>query len=107
MKLCGLAFAILSLTACQSGTSDFQQVYNYCSQNGTNKNVDQVNACINYQASANQASAERRRTGLANASAILLAQGNQPPPALPPMRQPVHCTSSYNAFLKQVITNCN
>lgn len=97
MKRYGLAFAFLSLTACQSGTSDFQSVYNSCSQNGMNKNVDLVNACINYQTSAQQAYTERRRAGLANASAILLA--NNPPP-----RQPLHCTTTTSGPFTN--TNC-
>lgn len=97
MKRYGLALALLSLTACQSGTSDFQSVYNRCSQNGTNKNVDQVNACINYETAVQQASTERRRAGLANASAILLSQN-------PPPRRALSCTTTTNGPFTN--TNC-
>lgn len=96
-------FALLVLAGCSS-TPDYQQVFNYCSQNGTNKNVDQVNACINYQSAAMQAKAQRNSAGLAM-SAALLSQ-NRPAPMMTPMPTPVNCVTQRNPFSGQVYTSC-
>ncbi len=95
---------LIFIAGCTS-QSAYEQDFAYCSSNGTNSNIDQVNACLNYQSTSRQIQSDKASAGMLTASAILLA--NRPAPVVfQPVRQPMNCTSTYNSFLNQMQTRC-
>jgi len=110
MRTLVLAAAAFLLVACQSGPNAAQQAWNYCSSNGTEKNLDKINICLsNFDREREARIAQSNATSRAMmaASLTLLSQNNRPVVAPPIVQRRTYCTTRYNAFLRQYQTICS
>lgn len=98
---------LIILTGCQYGYTPQKQAYDQtlCTQMGA-QSEQQMYSCMQARYQDRVDAANRRSAAMAQASGILLAQGNQPPPVMQPMPRQVYCSSQWNPIMKQTQTFC-